>query len=296
MVSSSTVTGDADTFASIMSNYDSSIGDVSSSWQGTSADSLQQKANEFYSEYEGVINSQMTAFAQAVELYENYKIEKQSVESAQQQYAEASNANDSAKMSECQSNINTHKQAQENLKSQIESALETVKGSKLSAVSYAFNNEFVNYYQFNYADYTYGGGTIKTWGCGPTSLAMVMTYLLGEEITPIETAAKGEAGGYAIGGTTWDYFPAMADEYGVNCEQLPITSENIINTLQEGKPIIINMGVGAFTSYGHYIVLRGVDENGQIIVADPASEERTETRWDVDIFIEQGKGMWAYSV
>lgn len=296
MVSGSTVTGDADTFASIMNNYSSSVGDVSSFWTGVSADSLQQKASEFCSEYGSTINNQMAAFAQAVQLYENYQIEKQSVEISKQKYDSAASANDSAKMAEYQNDINTHQQAQENLKGQIESQLETVKGSKLSAVNYSFNNEFVNYYQFNYADYTYGGGTIKTWGCGPTSLAMVMTYLLGEEITPIETAAKGDAGGYAIGGTTWDYFPAMAEEYGVNCEQLPITSENIINTLQEGNPIIINMDVGVFTNYGHYIVLRGVDENGQIIVADPASEERTETRWDVDIFVEQGKGMWAYSV
>ncbi len=294
MVSSSTVMGDASSFSSIMSNYSSSIGEVSGVWQGASSDNLQQKASTFFSEYESTITSQMSAFSEAVELYEKYKIEKKNVEISKQNYNAASSANDSSKMADYQREITSHQHAQEQLKAQIEAALETASNSKLEAVNYSFNNEFINYYQYNYEN-PYGGGTIRTWGCGPTSLAMVLTYLLGEEVSPVETAAKGNGTYTCSSGTTWDYFPAMAQEYGVHCEEQAVTTNNIVESLQAGKPLIMSMAPGHFTKAGHFIVLRGIDENGQIIVADPNSEERSNTRGDVDVFLNEGRTMWAMS-
>ena len=158
------------------------------------------------------------------------------------------------------------------------------------------HGEFVNYYQYNFHQ-SYGyGTTIASAGCGPTSMAMVLTYLLGETHDPVEIANWSLERGYHIkdNGTAWSFFPACAKAYGVECTQLSVTRENIINYLKAGKTIIMNVGPGHFTSGGHYIVLRGLTEDGKVIVADPASEKRSSQVWDIDVFLKEGKGMWAF--
>lgn len=156
--------------------------------------------------------------------------------------------------------------------------------------------EFVNYYQYNYKQ-SYGyGTTIASAGCGPTAMAMVLTYLLGETHDPVELANWSLKGGHHINGagTTWSFFPACAKAYGIECNQMSVTKENIINNLKAGKTIIMNVGPGHFTSGGHYIVLRGITADGKIIVADPNSEKRSQQTWDIDVFLKEGKGMWAF--
>ena len=55
------------------------------------------------------------------------------------------------------------------------------------------------------------------------------------------------------------------------------------------------MGPGHFTSAGHFIVLTDVDENGQITVADPGSEERSNQTWDKDLVASEAVQMWSFS-
>ena len=53
--------------------------------------------------------------------------------------------------------------------------------------------------------------------------------------------------------------------------------------------IIAIMGAGHFTSSGHFIVLRGVTEDGKILVADPVSYNRSTTEWDVSTILSEVK-------
>ena len=158
------------------------------------------------------------------------------------------------------------------------------------------HGEFKNYYQYNYKQ-SYGyGTTIASAGCGPTSMAMVLTYLLDETHDPVEVANWSLKHGYHIkgNGTAWSFFPAAAKEYNIECSQLSVTKENIVKYLQAGKILIMNVGPGHFTSGGHYIVLRGITKDGKIIVADPNSEKRSNQLWDIDVFLKEGKTMWAF--
>ena len=41
------------------------------------------------------------------------------------------------------------------------------------------------------------------------------------------------------------------------------------------------MAKGHFTSNGHFIVLRGITEDGKVLVADPASYKRSGQEWPV---------------
>lgn len=51
------------------------------------------------------------------------------------------------------------------------------------------------------------------------------------------------------------------------------------------------MAKGHFTSYGHFIVLRGVTADKKILVADPISRKRSEQEWDLSIILnEANKG------
>ena len=158
------------------------------------------------------------------------------------------------------------------------------------------DGEFVHYYQYNYKD-SYGyGTTIASSGCGPTAMAMVLTKMTGKKVTPVDTANWSLANGHRVknNGTAWSFFGAIAPQYGISCQQMGVSKSNIIDNLKAGKMLIMSMGPGHFTSGGHYIVLRGITEDGRIIVADPNSEKRSQQTWDVGVFLNEGKQIWAF--
>lgn len=156
--------------------------------------------------------------------------------------------------------------------------------------------DFVNYYQYNYNN-SYGyGTTIASSGCGPTSVAMVLTSLTGEEVTPIETANWSLENGFRVkgNGTSWGYFDAIANEYGLESEGMAVSKENIISNLENNNMIIMSMKPGHFTNSGHFIVLTGITKDGKITVADPNSEERSNTTYDINVFLREGKKQWVF--
>ena len=158
-------------------------------------------------------------------------------------------------------------------------------------------NDFVNYYQGDYGSTPYGPLTIASGGCGPTSAAMVLTYLTGETVDPVATCDFSAKNGFVDSSGTYEsMFPAIAKAYNVSCTKAAQTASNIISNLQQGKVIIAHMGPGTFTKGGHYIVLRGLDANGNVIVADPASRERSNTTYPASIFEAEANGsMYCFS-
>ena len=64
-------------------------------------------------------------------------------------------------------------------------------------------------------------------------------------------------------------------------------SIQLIEALQAGKLVIAIMTKGHFTSSGHFIVLRGVTEDGNILVADPASVKRSNQEWALGIITNE---------
>jgi hypothetical protein len=49
------------------------------------------------------------------------------------------------------------------------------------------------------------------------------------------------------------------------------------------------MSKGHFTSSGHFIVLRGVTSEGKILVADPASQKRSQQEWDLSLIMNEAR-------
>lgn len=124
------------------------------------------------------------------------------------------------------------------------------------------------YYQtYNYKPF--GGGTISSSGCGPTSLAMCLSYLTGTTVSVNNVADWAGNRYYVQGqGQSWNLFPDAAAHWGCQARQAGSTQE-VIAALEAGCPVIASMGPGHFTTAGHFIVLCGTTSDGYLIVNDP---------------------------
>ena len=140
-----------------------------------------------------------------------------------------------------------------------------------------------------YASQPYGTDNIGGYGCGPTSMAIVVSSLTDDTVDPVEMAQWSYENGYwcKSSGSYHALIPAAAEAWG-----LPVSGcttaepQRIVDALSEGKLVVAIMSKGHFTSSGHFIVLRGV-KNGQIMVADPASYKRSEQLWDLSIILNE---------
>lgn len=144
----------------------------------------------------------------------------------------------------------------------------------------------------------YAGSIIGLSGCGPVCLSMIAIYLTGDILyDPLYVARFAEENGYAAknNGTKWTLMSEGAAELGLISEELPLHKESIINALDSGRPVILIMGEGDFTSSGHFIVLTAYDEEG-FTVLDPNSGERSGKKWTYERIESQIRNIWCFSV
>lgn len=135
----------------------------------------------------------------------------------------------------------------------------------------------------------YGNSTIGKGGCGPTSMAMVLTGLERKIISPVEMAYLSSSNGYKVSqGTAWAFFDFAARRYGYRAKQVgPGSYQDVLKALEEGKPVITAVGPGHFTSNGHLMVLVAIDEGG-IVVNDPYDPQQKKNRsWDPRIIFSE---------
>lgn len=146
---------------------------------------------------------------------------------------------------------------------------------------------------------TYGDNYLAINGCGPTTLAMVIAGLTGDTtITPLSVANFSARNGHYVNqvGTSWSLMSEGALAYGLKTQVLPLSENTILATLQNGDPIIASMGPGTFTSIGHFILLTGVTEDGKITIHDSDSRIRSQQTWDIDVFMNETKNLWKFSI
>lgn len=308
MVSSGTVNGDLASVTSVFSQYDSVLSGLTGSWKGPSYDNFQSKTSEFSSSYLSTIKSQMTAFASACDLYEQYKSAKTALSTAQSNYNNATSSSDKSKYN---LEITDCKTKMENLSSQIQSQLSAASSEVLEASSFSgatglsnrdwtSDDNFVYYNQSGgWNNYRYnnnnGANTMGASGCGPVAMSMVLSSL-GYDINPNEAADWSSDHGYHPStGTDPGYFNAYASELGVPHEKIEVSSSSISSALKNGDLVILNVEPGDFTNYGHYIVARGYDAStNQVLIADP-NHTSNNTWWDLDRVTNQTKNSWAFN-
>lgn len=149
------------------------------------------------------------------------------------------------------------------------------------------------YIYFNQGDsaWNQNGYCIAKAGCGPTSMAVVITSLTGKWVTPLDTAIWGyQHGFYSREGSAHEMIPAMAAAYGLRCQGAGTDYQAIKKALKAGKPVVCLMGPGYFTRGGHFMVLVAIDNNDCVTVADVGSRARSAYKYRLADVIAQSKG------
>jgi hypothetical protein len=143
---------------------------------------------------------------------------------------------------------------------------------------------------------SYGDGMIGWTGCGPTCMTMVYLYLTGDAtMNPRAMAEFAEQNGYyTTGGTSWSFWTKGAEGLGIRGEEISLSLSVMQAELDDGNVIVCSMRPGDFTKGGHYIVLRGYDENG-FFVNDPNSRSNSEKQWSYERLEGQIKNLWSMS-
>lgn len=142
----------------------------------------------------------------------------------------------------------------------------------------------------------YAGGTVRANACGPTSMAMVYACLTGRtDMDPAAMSAFADQNGFApTGATEWAFMTQGANMLGINSVQIHPTRTDVENALSNGRPVICSMYPGDFTSVGHFIVLRSINERGMVEVFDPNSPFNSARLWGIQQLLQQTNACWSF--
>lgn len=156
-----------------------------------------------------------------------------------------------------------------------------------------------------WADAPYGSDTLLKYGCGPTAMAMAVASLTEENTDPARMAQWAvEHGHWARqNGSYHSLIPGAAEAFGLTVES-PVeqTPQALRDALGQGRLLVALMKPGHFTKYGHFILLRGITPDGNILVADPNSIPNSLAVWDPQLILDElagsnssGAPLWALS-
>ena len=80
----------------------------------------------------------------------------------------------------------------------------------------------------------------------------------------------------------------VASGFGMTCSSpKELNVDELRTRLSSGEIAVALMKAGHFTDSGHFILLRGTTLNGNILVADPNSRERSLQEWDPQLIVNE---------
>lgn len=153
-----------------------------------------------------------------------------------------------------------------------------------------------------WADKAYGSGSnqndLATNGCAIASLAMILSYYDHRTVYPTEILQWSGNQYYQAGqGTAWSIFPAFAQNYGLQVQDLGKDPAKIQQHLQQNQPLVISVNPGEFTDVGHIMVLKKDLQSDQLIVYDPndaSDKEHFKQTYSLDQIMPQLANAWVY--
>lgn len=170
---------------------------------------------------------------------------------------------------------------------------EFVLGPSYEGVTFSDSSTPVVYFNQldeRFANKPYGTDNIGGYGCGPTSMSIVVSSLTSNTVDPIQMSEWSYKNGHWCknSGSYHSLIPAAAKAWNLPVEGCTASEpQRIVDALSSGKLVVAIMKKGHFTSSGHFIVLRGVTSEGKILVADPASYNRSQKEWDLSIILNE---------
>lgn len=149
-----------------------------------------------------------------------------------------------------------------------------------------------DYIYFNQTDSIWNNNNLSlhSSGCGPTAVAVCISNLTHQWVTPVDTASWAEKNGYySASGSLHSAIPAIANHWGLECKGLYKNKIQIEKALKSGHMIVGLMGSGYFTKKGHFITLLGIDKSGKVEVADVGSRSRSQKKYELSFIIGNSK-------
>ena len=141
----------------------------------------------------------------------------------------------------------------------------------------------------------YGDGILADSGCGPLCLSMAALYLTKDpRWTPEKIAGLAEDHGFRVpgSGSSWTLISRGAELVGLRAEELPLSEENMVQALEEGKLVVLVVGPGDFTDGGHFLLVTGRRE-GCFTLNDPNSRENSSRLWPYERLRPQILNLWS---
>ena len=142
------------------------------------------------------------------------------------------------------------------------------------------------------------GKTICSSGCGPSTMAMIITAFTKKRVTPAQTVAYANTKGLYIpgSGSSWSVAPVLAEHWGLGSKKIS-KSVSAVNAALKGGAMVAMSGTGPkpFTSKGHYITIRGITSDGKWQIGDSAHSDTSGKAWDPNFIISYATegGMYA---
>lgn len=134
-------------------------------------------------------------------------------------------------------------------------------------------------------------------GCAPTALAMIASYWEQREVLPTEILGWAGNQFFVPGqGTSWSIFQAYAEDFGYNY-QIVSTIDAAQIEINQGRPVIVSVLPGTFTTTGHLLVL-SANQDGELLAYDPnddSSKNHYQETFSPAIFEAEALNYWVLS-
>ncbi len=129
-------------------------------------------------------------------------------------------------------------------------------------------------------------GNIKDTGCGPSSLAMIVTAMTGQRVTPPDIINNGGAALHVCGQGAEHTITELATKYGLYVKDYGTPSVEKINELLRQGIMFHVVGNNRlsdaipFSSKGHFIAIREVTADGKWLIFDSGHSEANYKEFD----------------
>lgn len=124
----------------------------------------------------------------------------------------------------------------------------------------------------------YPNNTVGTAGCYPTSLAMIISHMIEQQVTPdtIVMWIQNNVQGYYVqgSGSSYSVIRPVVENWGLRVGNgpIPLTKANIQECLDNGGTIIFRTGSGWFTNGGHGMAILGyAGDRDHVFINNPSN-------------------------
>ena len=136
-----------------------------------------------------------------------------------------------------------------------------------------------------------GNRNIGISGCGPTSMAMILSRLKKDDSITPDKIAKDAQNYMGNEGISWNFFYDGAKKYDYEIEDVALNEEAMKKALEKG-PLLVSVNRGYFTLFGHIFVIDSY-KDGKFIINDPNSLRNSKIEWTFDQISNQIVKIWS---